>query len=775
MDLIFIFDNSTFSNNTTIINCIKRWISYELNNILFKSEIREKINKINFVKTFPSIQNCNINLDTIGVTKVLSIINGIIFKKYYTYPNINFKEIVDYISKIDNPNTKLVLFSSIDNIGMSNANIKYVNDIFDKVQFKINIYNIGKYSCLNTIFPKINEIFINFKNSKLETIISKEHNIFTIEKFNQNNLNIKTINFENLGNTENPDENNNMENNNINKILVLLQNIELYILENEISDENILSQIKNILNISIYNFVKNKSIYCLIKNYINSIDNFLEKKYNKCPIIVPINDIPSNLTETNIKYILDFYQEIYPKFVNYLMELGLKNLKIPKGYITSTLNYDSIQKLPKFDSDSLLDDSKEFLNSNLTMSNWVDEYNEFNPFGILIKYSVSKFSFKGLIDENSTIIKWYPNTIINSVSNNWVSLNDYYQMVLTDLNNIQVNDEDGEHILVSKKELLKINDFLIIDNVNGDTNIVLPIYINKHHWSLTKSIWKYHMAFINNTFEYNYNKKMDNIYYLVLLKNLNMFNEPNKFTNSFIRVFFYNLRTCIELMIENKFINSVSNEVKKIFEIITVINGPNPNVDILRNNSITFVIMVIQWIISSNCNLEQLKNYLAGYRNIVINNYIFENYKIDFWEGIKNKPEEERKNELQILKQEIIQENKSLYDLEIDLVLLGELITKIYKLKGFNQLIKLLDKHNGCIPINSDTFINCNIFKSMFETLENYKTFNINNYLESIDLTYFLNQVEQNKLVEQVDQVDQVNQAEQVDLVNQVVQIYQAN
>jgi hypothetical protein len=95
--------------------------------------------------------------------------------------------------------------------------------------------------------------------------------------------------------------------------------------------------------------------------------------------------------------------------------------------------------------------------------------------------------------------------------------------------------------------------------------------------------------------------------------------------------------------------------------------------------------------------------------------------------------------------------------LEIDLDLLAELITKIYKLKGFNQLIKLLDKHNGCLPINSDTFINCNIFKSMFETMENYKTFNINNYLESIDLTYFLNQVEQ---------VDQVNQAEQINQAN---------
>ena len=65
-------------------------------------------------------------------------------------------------------------------------------------------------------------------------------------------------------------------------------------------------------------------------SYINSIENFLDKKYNKCPITVPINDIPSNLSETNIKYILDFYQEIYPKFVNYFIaNLILKFIPLP--------------------------------------------------------------------------------------------------------------------------------------------------------------------------------------------------------------------------------------------------------------------------------------------------------------------------------------------------------------------------------------------------------------------------------------------------------------
>ena len=64
----------------------------------------------------------------------------------------------------------------------------------------------------------------------------------------------------------------------------------------------------------------------------------------------------------------------------------------------------------------------------------IEEYNELNPFGILIKYDISRHSHKGIIDGNSSILFTYPNTVVSSISNNWVSLYDYYQMILADLN-----------------------------------------------------------------------------------------------------------------------------------------------------------------------------------------------------------------------------------------------------------------------------------------------------------------------------------------------------
>ena len=74
---------------------------------------------------------------------------------------------------------------------------------------------------------------------------------------------------------------------------------------------------------------------------------------------------------------------------------------------------------------------------------------------------------------------------------------DYYQMILIDLENNEYIDKDS----------YDLNKFTIIDKLHGDSNIMLPIYINKNHWLLCKNLWSYHISFINNSFEYDYIKK----------------------------------------------------------------------------------------------------------------------------------------------------------------------------------------------------------------------------------------------------------------------------
>lgn len=734
MNLIYIFDNFTFNDNTFIINTVKRWFCYEINNLINSGKINTEIQKITMLKTGPTVQICSLDLEKINIIKVLKMIDGLIYKRYSVYPNINFKDIFEHLATVNEPNTQVIMFSSINHLGITNANLETINSISEKLNFSVKIYNIGKYAFLDKIIKNISEIYIDYRINKLESIINKEHKIFNFISHNPDLLNTNKYIKEWETNIED-------KNKIISDYLMLLQNAEYYILENDKLDENIYSKIKKIIFINLFSYLNDTKILNLIKCFDNCVEKSIEKKYTSCPLIIPIDCIPAKYSDGNIKYIMEFYQQIYPKIINYHMDLNIKNFHLPNNYVTSKLNFNSILNHAPIIKDTLTDNSENFLASNLSMTDWVDEYNDYNPYGFLIKFNISKFGYKGLIDENSTIIKWYPNMVVGSISNNSVSINDYYQLVLSHLDNINENGfEDGqEYNIVSQKEFMKLNDFTIIDNVNGNTNIVLPLYINKNHWVLTKLFWNYHMSFIFNTFEHNYNRKMDNIYYLVVLKNFNMFTDQNKINHNIIRVFFYYLRTCIELMLENRYISSVQNEVIRIYNKLVVDYNPQtPHGEILRVNSNTFIIRIIQWIISSNCDLNLLKKYLRDYRNIVIKDYIQENYKLDYWDSIKTKSSHEQIDELNILKQEIVQNNKSLYDLENDLNGLGMIINYIYKLKGFNQLIKFLDKHNGCVPINSDSFINCDIFKTSIISILNSLTFNIDKYTTDIDFTPYL-------------------------------------
>jgi hypothetical protein len=780
-NLLYIFDNFTFNNNTFIVNTIKRWFCYEINNLINSGDI-SNIKKITLIKTGPTVQICDLKIDNLVVEKILSIIDGLIYKRYAVYPNAVMKEIIEYFGKNVSPDNKIIVFSSINNLGIAPNNLNILNDILKDLPNKITYYNIGKYAFISILLTNIEEIFIDYRTNKLENIISKEHNIFKINAFDSNILNSKHINPDNLilkkqklldselliqsinkesinGESINGESINDkiiIQSEFLSNYLTKLQNIEYYIMENNTMDTDIYNKILGIFSLELLNeYVIDRKIFNMLKCFINLIKMIIEKKYNKCPIIVPIDEMDEKYKETNIEYILDFYKQIYPKIVNYHLDLGVKGFKIPTNLKTTSLNYKLLEGHVQIDKNNIKDQSVEFLTSNLSMTDWVDEYNDYNPFGFLIKYEISKFSFKGLIDENSTIIKWYPNLVVNSISNNCISVNDYYQMVISDLDNIEENfiqndGDDGNNIneykIVSQKEKLSLRNFTIIDKMNGDSNIILPIFINKKHWELVKMFWNYHMSIINNTFEYNYNKKMDNIYYLVLLKNFGIFTDNNKLTNNMIRTFCYYLRTSIQLMIDNKYVNSAQNEVIRLHnQLVNIPNSydinkeqDNPNTDNLRNNSINYIVRIIQWIVSSNSDINKLKKYLVEYRNVVIKNYIEKFYKLDFWENIKTKTQEEQLKEIDILKQECVQENKSLFELEIDLICLCEFINKIYKLKGFNQFIKFIDSYNGCLPVNSDSLLNCDIFKTIYNTLENDKNFNIENFIKQVDFSDYL-------------------------------------
>lgn len=222
----------------------------------------------------------------------------------------------------------------------------------------------------------------------------------------------------------------------------------------------------------------------------------MNKSNNKI-IKFPISKLPEQLYNSTIKYIFEFYEVIYPK----LIVNDINNIYKFSNFSDKKENFKIINE------NEIFCESINYLVSAISMTNWLQEYNDFNPFGLLIKYDSNKHCSKGIF----TSVINYPNICVSSISNNWISIYDYYQLIISSIE----NDEDSTFI-----NSFNINNFIINDGYNGNTNVFLPIYINKDHWKLVKIIWTFHLSFINNSFQYNYNKKMDNIYYFVLLKSL---------------------------------------------------------------------------------------------------------------------------------------------------------------------------------------------------------------------------------------------------------------
>lgn len=221
----------------------------------------------------------------------------------------------------------------------------------------------------------------------------------------------------------------------------------------------------------------------------------------------------------------------------------------------------------------------------------------------------------------------------------------------------------------------------------------MPLYINKNHWKLSKCLWSYHLSFINNCFENEYNIKMDNIYFFAILKFLNNLKNNDNNIKTTIRLFGYILRTCIQILIDNKFIHSIKNDYEKYIKLVL-------NLDSLDKNSIfsDLVIRIIQLIISNGIEINELECELNKISTHIFKKYIIQNYKMDYWDKLNeiNITNEHKKKEIDILKNNVIQENICWIYLDFDLKLLNKIIKSIYYINGFNQFIKQIDKTNGC-------------------------------------------------------------------------------
>jgi hypothetical protein len=356
------------------------------------------------------------------------------------------------------------------------------------------------------------------------------------------------------------------------------------------------------------NCMENKSIDVLC--YIGSI--FIKKTIKLLNMILleykdnvdfGIPDILINLSYSdniNVQGINIFYKYIYQKILNFHL-----SKKYKKGYSLTIkkMNQININNYKIINNTEILDDSIEYLSSNASMTNWKEEYDNLNPFGILLKYNADIFSYKGIYDHKLTILSGYPNSILSSITNNFIAMYDYYQLILSEFTANTNDDIDNPDPFPTStlSKIFNINDYKIVDNLYGTTNIMLPIYICKEHWALVKNFWTWHLTFINNAFEFDYYKKMDNIYFLALLESIKTIKKLNPDINS-IRLFIYLMRTALQICIDNKYSHNISNDYEKYKNILT----NSLDINVFTFNFIDYIVRLIQLILNGGLEPDEL-------------------------------------------------------------------------------------------------------------------------------------------------------------------------
>ncbi len=638
MKLLLFIDNISHNKKWgTILNFVKKWFIYYLNNEI----IQNNIEQLKIIKLFPKtelILDCK--NDNMKIENIIKFFSSIVFK--------NIMSNTDLLSLIDKSiDYDLIIIFSLR-----------------KVLFCPNIYEYIEMSHIKNI------LVFNFDNAKQtpdsllgtkDLIIKKATKNF-YEVFITNNINNFDKMIEAMNNRINIIKLYNYQNitlNNLQKLLIDLYNLEstIFNLRNQFLNTEELLECINSYDITVF---ADEDYYMFIKYTINFIKNMLTTNYNNNLISNSFND-----SDKIFKHIFDFYQIVYPKIHSVLKE---ENLLFDFDLSSINVNTHDIKNKDYVNIIKNNDASEIYLNSVISMSNWKDELTDLNCFGLLLKYNIKK----GIKNKNFNLIKYYsiiseyPNIFVSNISNNFISINDYYQLILNHL------QEEPEFIF-------NLNDFEITDSYHGNTNIMLPLYINKEHWYIFNKIKRYHLTLINNYLEPYYNSKMDDIYFFVLLKSFNTMLLKNN--NDSIRLTMYILRTAMQICIDNKYCFNVKHECAKYYNNL-LSSQSIYNFKQIYND---FLIRFIQMIISSRVDMLKTLNE-------------FENIK-EYYMSLNKE-----------------NDNVNYLNLHNDLLKLTLFMDNLLKIYGFNQLMKNIDDCNGMLN-NENLSLNLTVVKNIIKNI----------------------------------------------------------
>jgi hypothetical protein len=312
--------------------------------------------------------------------------------------------------------------------------------------------------------------------------------------------------------------------------------------------------------------------------------------------------------------------------------------------------------------------SNEFHHSIYTMSNWLEELNEKSCLGIIMKIYVPDFCRIG---------KWLDDVLITNCTNTFISSVDYLDKMCA-LDDMEKFNSDINKVCMIKDALM------------GPCNFLLPVYICKEHWQMSKCYIPTILGLCITNNMLLYDKSMINIYYSALnTYTVCIVSDAENFGSPLIKTWISLFRTCIEISLENGYHKGFERHISKILHgtdciQINILLGQMMSVGYYDMKSYCDLIKIIIHSIIKKRIIYLKKNSktsdqcsiiidMINEKNSMLNNEISQIYKCD----------------------SVMSKINMLKTGWFGLMLINNIKTRT---KGFKNLIKLIDSNYSVFP-----------------------------------------------------------------------------
>jgi hypothetical protein len=517
---IIIFDNLSLLNNTQkyISLCIE-FIEYECKTI--------ENSKMTLFVTHPNIKRYD-------------------FTKNELY--VNFKKIINLTQYKYNNNSLDDIFKQVNEIIELNKDVN-INKVlyFSKNRITADIDNSIIHDI--SIFDRIYEKQINTYN---DIALKIESNVTNININHFECYILDSISF--LSNTNSIKINDNAYtiNNTIDKYHDnLIECLDTYILlakthKNEL--QNILQIMKHIkdkhANTNINKQLEFSFKYTKLKNIIQQslINNI--STINNTTDDIQLNSIYlyTSKTAKNIKVNKTNKLEKLSDMINKNKDIMDKITENKK--LIETDGFKKFIEMHENTDDDIFSNSCEYFRSPISLSTWFDELQNCSGIGFMIKIDVpisAKLGYKN-------------NIAIDNITCTYYSITDYIDTLL------QYFDKCSNSIYGNLNNTSILNGSII-----GNVNAIIPLYINKYHWSIVKNYINILLGIeiAHNPLAFSKNHRlMFNMLFIEMSANV-IFNKDTR-NNKMMNCYFAYFRTCAEMCFENGYNHGIKNLIQQV-------------------------------------------------------------------------------------------------------------------------------------------------------------------------------------------------------------------